>query len=106
VIMRMWVLCWANVVHLVGRAALRAAGNRLLTGKLPAVSHCLSVVQVEESYGNPKDVVRISWAAGAANILLIARRVDGDGVFQGAYNPSAAAPIHLVPTLPMHWNAQ
>jgi hypothetical protein len=61
------VLCGAYVVHLVGRAALHAARLRLVASK-----------------SDPENVVGIGRETGAANVLLVTSRVDGDGVLRSA----------------------
>lgn len=75
-----------NVVHLVCRAALHAAGDGLLAGQLGHVSSIQSAQSDVASYGDPEHVVRVARAAGAADILLVASRVDNDGVLEGACN--------------------
>jgi hypothetical protein len=67
VVIRVGIICGSNVVHLVGRSALHAAGLGLLASK-----------------GDPEHAVRVGRVAGAANVLLVAGRVDGDGVLWGA----------------------
>jgi len=61
------IICRANVVHLVGGSALHAARLGLLAGE-----------------GDPEHIVRVSREAGAAYVLLVTSRVDGDGVLWGA----------------------
>ena len=61
----------SDVVHLVGRSALHAARLRLIAGE-----------------GDPEDAVGVGGETGAADVLLVASRVDGDGVLWGACVPS------------------
>jgi hypothetical protein len=63
VVMTVWVVFRTNVVHLVRGSALHAARLGLLTGK-----------------SNPEHVVRIGREAGAADVLLVAGRVDNNGI--------------------------
>lgn len=53
----------ADVVHLVGGSALHAARLRLLTAQ-----------------SDPEDAVGVGRETGAADVLLVTGRVDGDGV--------------------------
>lgn len=39
---------------------------------------------MEMSYGDPQNVVRVGWVAGATDVLLVTGRVDDDGVLRGA----------------------
>jgi hypothetical protein len=41
------------------------------------------------AYGDPENLVGVGRAASAADVLLVASRVDGDGVLERAYNSSA-----------------
>ena len=66
----------ANVVHLVGRTTLHAARLGLFAGE-----------------GDPENVVGVGREAGAAHVLLVASRVDNNGVLWRAYNSSATGPI-------------
>jgi hypothetical protein len=66
VVMTVWVIFRANVVHLVGGSALHAARLGLLTGK-----------------SDPENVVRIGGEAGATDVLLVASGVDNNGVLWG-----------------------
>lgn len=67
VIVGVWVVGRADIVHLVRRAALHAARHGLLAAQ-----------------SDPDDVVRVSRAASAANVLLLASGVDDDGVLEGS----------------------
>jgi hypothetical protein len=73
--MTMRVLSRANVVHLVGRSALHAARLGLLAGER-----------------DPEDAVGVGGEAGAADVLLVAGRVDDNGVLWGACNPLEPCP--------------
>ena len=57
----------ANILHLVDRAALRAALDGAFAGG-----------------GEPESHVAVSRAASAAKVLLVAEALDDDGVVQGA----------------------
>jgi len=59
---------WSDVLELVSGAAFGAA----LDG---AVARC----------GQPDDVVRVDWVAGAAEVLLVAVGLDYDWVVERAY---------------------
>lgn len=84
------VLSRADVVHLVCRAALHAAGNGLLAGQLRHVSFLHICFDCNGcSYSDPEHVVRVGRATSAANVLLVTSRVDNDGVLHGACNSSA-----------------
>jgi hypothetical protein len=61
----------ADVVHLVGGSALHAARLGLLAGE-----------------GDPENAVGVGGETGAADVLLVASRVDGDGILWGACVPS------------------
>jgi hypothetical protein len=61
------VVSRADVVHLVRGSALHAAGLGLLAGK-----------------SDPKNAVRVDRETGAADVLLVAGRVDNDGVLWSA----------------------
>jgi hypothetical protein len=67
VVIRVGVVCGANVVHLVDGAALHAARLGLLAGE-----------------GDPEDAVRVGGVAGATDVLLVAGSVDGDGFIHRA----------------------
>jgi hypothetical protein len=73
VIVRVSILCRAYIVHLVHGTALHATRLRLLAGE-----------------GDPDNVVRVSGATSATNILLVAGRVDCDRVLHRACNESAS----------------
>lgn len=60
-------LLGTNVFHVVDGAALRAALNRAVA-----------------RHGQPSDDVRVSRAAGATNVLLVAERANGNGLLHGA----------------------
>ena len=66
-VVRVRVLRWSDIVHLVGRSALHAARHGLLAGE-----------------GDPEDVVRVGGAARAADVLFVTGGVDDDGVLGGA----------------------
>lgn len=66
-VVRVRIVCGADVVHLVGGTALHAAGLGLFTGK-----------------SDPEDVVRVDGEAGATDVLLVTSGVDDDGVLWGA----------------------
>lgn len=68
----------AHVVHLVGRTTLHAARLGLFAGE-----------------SDPENVVGVGREAGAAHVLLVASRVDNDGVLWGACNSSAMVPLFL-----------
>jgi hypothetical protein len=72
----MRVVCRANVVHLVGGSTLHATRLGLVTREC-----------------DPEDAVRVDGEAGAADVLLVAGRVDDDGVLWGACRFSALAHI-------------
>jgi hypothetical protein len=79
------ILGRADVVHLVGGTALHAAR--------------LGLVAVES---DPENVVGVGGEAGTTNVLLVASRVDDDGVFWGACSPSASMPSPLPGPSCMH----
>lgn len=71
----------ADVVHLVSGPALHAARLGLLAGK-----------------SDPKDAVGVDGETGAADVLLVASRVDGDGVLWSACIPSDLTSFFSHPT--------
>lgn len=75
VVIRVVVVCGADVVHVVDGAALHAAGLGLIAGE-----------------SDPEDVVRIRGKTSATDVLLVTGRVDVDGVLHRAYGPSAIMP--------------
>lgn len=42
--------------------------------------------EIEGTYGDPEDGVRVDGEAGAAAVLLVAEGVDHYGIFEGACN--------------------
>jgi hypothetical protein len=72
VVVAVRIVCGPDIVHLVGGSALHAARLGLLAGE-----------------GDPEDVVRVGGETGAAYVLLVAGRVDGDRVLWGACVPLA-----------------
>ena len=58
-------LLGSNVVHLVDGTALRATLDRAVAGS-----------------GEPDNNVRVGRVAGAAKVLLVTERLDGDGVVE------------------------
>jgi hypothetical protein len=87
VVVRMWVIGWANVVHLVCRAAFHAAGNGFLTCKLVHVSlNITTQLCMLVTHGNPEHVVGVGGEPRASAVLLITSGVDHNGVLERACN--------------------
>lgn len=81
VVVRVVIVCGANVVHVVYGTALHAAGLGLIAGE-----------------GDPKHVVRVGWEAGATDVLLVTGRVDGDRVLHRACRLLAVLLYHVQTT--------
>lgn len=87
VVMRVWVIRRANVMHLVRRAAFHAAGNGFLTCELDLVSlDGIVRLDIVVTYGDPKHIVGVGGESGAAAVLLVASGVDHNGVLERACN--------------------
>jgi hypothetical protein len=85
VVMRVWVIWRANVMHLVRRAAFHAAGNGFLTCELDLVSlDCIVRLDVVVTHSYPNHIVGVDGESGAAAVLLIAGGVDHNGVLERA----------------------
>lgn len=86
------VVLGADVLHLVDAAALGAALDGALAGKLRlALAECLPLFFSPEkiawewdTYGEPGDDVGVDGEAGAAGELLLAGGADDDGVLHRA----------------------
>jgi hypothetical protein len=81
VVVRVRVVCRADVMHLVGGSALHAARLGLFASK-----------------SDPEHVVRIGGEASATDVLLVTSRVDNNGVLWGACLLSANAIFSLPQT--------
>jgi hypothetical protein len=74
VIVRVWIVCGADVMHLVGRSALHAARLGLFASK-----------------SDPENVVGVGGETSAADVLFVASRVDNNGILWSACGRSAIA---------------
>jgi hypothetical protein len=72
------IVSGADVVHLVGGTTFHAARLGLLAGE-----------------GNPENVVGVGRETGATNVLLVAGRVDNDGVLWRACVALVTVTFHL-----------
>lgn len=73
VVVRVIVIGWAHVVHVVHGTALHAARLGLVTGE-----------------GDPENAVRVGGETSATDVLLVTGRVDRNGLLHRAYDPSAS----------------
>jgi hypothetical protein len=72
VIMGVWILCWSDVLHLDDVSALGTALDWALAGD-----------------DHPELVMGICWNTGAADVVLVAERLDHDWVLHGSYSELA-----------------
>lgn len=68
VVVSVAIILWADIFHLIVASALGAALSRAFAG-----SH------------QPDDNMRVCWATGAANVLLITERLDNNRVLERAF---------------------
>lgn len=95
VVVGVGVLGGADVLHLVDGTTFRAALDRAFTrGLARLVSGCTSGGSLKaeigksrrgRTYSQPDGDVGVGGRASAAAVLLIAERLDDDGVFERAY---------------------
>lgn len=81
----------SDVLHLINATALGASLNRSRARHLKQVAHDVSLLNTRwaegggwQTYTEPDDNVGVGGGAGAANVLLITRRLDNDGVVEGS----------------------
>lgn len=86
VVVVMGILGGANIIHLEDIAALWASLNRSVSSHLNRTLSMLAGKGAffdEVTYGEPDNVMRVGRDTGATSILLLASRLDNDGVVKG-----------------------
>lgn len=88
VVVVVWVISWADVLHLEDVAALWAALNWAIAGHLPMLLDTITrCAAAKGTYGEPNSDVGVSWVAGATSVLLVTKRLDNNWVVERAYFP-------------------